>query len=237
MKTLKKVMLVTTVSIVSFAGLNLPTDTIIAESQRLYETTHSADIHSSAFQSLDSGETEVEKILNDNKSDDLVLETVENVPENEIPKKEEKVAVVTNAVAIDPSTGEPSSEEETTEEKPADVEPFVPASVYETTPAVEIDYSTSSKVKSRSYAGNFELTAYVATGCPCADGNYPQVGHTVACNDSSLWHKWIEIEGYGIYYVHDTGGMACNVIDVFVGSYDEAIQFGRRCANIYVLEY
>ena len=236
MKTLKKVMLVTTVSIVSFAGLNLPTDTIIAESQRLYETTHSADIHSYAFQSLESGETEVEKILKDNKSDDLVLETVENVPENEIPDEEEKIAVVTKAVAIDPSTGEPSSDE-TSEDKTPEEEPFVPASVCETTPAVAVDDSTSSDVKSKSYAGNFELTAYVATGCPCADGNYPQVGHTVACNDSSLWHKWIEIEGYGIYYVHDTGGMACNVIDVFVGSYDEAIQFGRRCANRYVLEY
>jgi 3D (Asp-Asp-Asp) domain-containing protein len=86
------------------------------------------------------------------------------------------------------------------------------------------------------YAGTYELTAYIETGNPCADGVYPQVGHTAACNDPSLWHKWIEIEGYGVYYVHDTGGMASNVIDLFVGSYDEAIQFGRREAEVYIIE-
>jgi 3D (Asp-Asp-Asp) domain-containing protein len=79
------------------------------------------------------------------------------------------------------------------------------------------------------------LTAYIATGNPCADGVYPQVGYTVASNDPNLWHRWIRIEGYGDYYVHDTGGMASNVIDIFVGSYDEAIQFGRRTADVYII--
>ena len=84
--------------------------------------------------------------------------------------------------------------------------------------------------------GSFELTAYCATGNPCADGVYPTVGHTVACNDSRLWHHWVYIEGYGTYYVHDTGGMASNVIDIFMGSYNECIQFGRRRANVYIVD-
>ena len=87
-----------------------------------------------------------------------------------------------------------------------------------------------------SFVGTFELTAYCATGNPCADGVYPQVGYTVACNDSRLWHHWVNIEGYGTYYVHDTGGMASNVIDIFMGSYDECIQFGRRSANVYIVD-
>ena len=86
------------------------------------------------------------------------------------------------------------------------------------------------------YYATLELTAYIATGNPCADGAYPQVGYTVASNDPALWHRRIYIEGYGDYYVHDTGGMASNVLDVFVGSYDEAIQFGRRTADVYVYE-
>lgn len=86
------------------------------------------------------------------------------------------------------------------------------------------------------FAGVYELTAYIATGNPCADGIYPVVGFTVASNDPTLWHKYILIEGYGKYYVHDRGAMASNVIDVFVSSYDEAMQFGRREANIYILE-
>ena len=87
-----------------------------------------------------------------------------------------------------------------------------------------------------SYAGNYELTAYIATGNPCADGDYPQAGYTAACNDPTLWHKYVNIDGYGTFYVHDTGGMASNVIDIFVSSYDEAIQFGRQSADVYILE-
>lgn len=101
----------------------------------------------------------------------------------------------------------------------------------------EVETSVGSSLNTNgTFVGSYQLTAYIATGNPCADGVYPQVGYTVACNDSSLWHKWIYIEGYGKYYVHDTGGMSSNVIDVFVGSYDEAIQFGRRSANVYIVE-
>jgi 3D (Asp-Asp-Asp) domain-containing protein len=99
----------------------------------------------------------------------------------------------------------------------------------------EKDEETSTEETKGSYLGEYELTAYIATGNPCADGVYPQVGYTVASNDPNLWHRWIRIEGYGDYYVHDTGGMASNVIDIFVGSYDEAIQFGRRTADVYII--
>lgn len=90
--------------------------------------------------------------------------------------------------------------------------------------------------QTKTYFNDFSLTAYCATGNPCADGVYPQTGYTAACNDPALWHKWIEIEGYGVFYVHDTGGMSSNVIDIFVGSYDEAIRFGRRSAGVYIIE-
>lgn len=88
----------------------------------------------------------------------------------------------------------------------------------------------------KTYAGHYELTAYIETGNACADGVYPQVGYTVACNDPALWHKWIYIDGIGERYVHDTGGMASNVIDVYVGDYDTAVQFGRQSADVYIVE-
>lgn len=95
--------------------------------------------------------------------------------------------------------------------------------------------SNDSSSDGMTFAGTYELTAYTATGNPTADGTMPSVGVTVACNDPALWHRWIYIEGYGTYYCHDTGGMSSNVIDLFVGSYDEAIQFGRRSANVYLV--
>ena len=116
--------------------------------------------------------------------------------------------------------------------KPKEEETFA---VYEdVTPIEEEPVVAEATTEGYSYYASYQLTAYCATGNPCADGAYPSVGYTVASNDPNLWHKWIYIEGVGDRYVHDTGGMASNVIDVFVGSYDEAIQFGRWSANIYV---
>lgn len=95
---------------------------------------------------------------------------------------------------------------------------------------------TAPTVDGMTYIGAYTLTAYCATGNPCADGAYPVVNHTVACNNPALWHRWIYIEGYGTYFCHDTGGMPSGgIIDVFVGSYGEAINFGRRSANVYLV--
>ena len=97
-------------------------------------------------------------------------------------------------------------------------------------------FYASQMIENKEYVGEYELTAYTDTGNACADGVYPCEGVTVASNDPQLWHKCVYIEGYGVFYVHDRGGMANNVIDVFVGSYDEAIQFGRRSASVYVID-
>jgi 3D (Asp-Asp-Asp) domain-containing protein len=97
-------------------------------------------------------------------------------------------------------------------------------------------YFAEQRLDDKEYVGEYELTAYIATGKPCADGKYPRAGVTVASNDANLWHKCVYIEGYGVFYVHDRGGMSNNVIDVFVDSYDEAIQFGRRKAEVYVID-
>ncbi len=86
------------------------------------------------------------------------------------------------------------------------------------------------------FYSRMELTAYIWTGNPCADGVFPETGITVACNDSALWHRWIYIDGIGARYVHDTGGMGCGVIDVYVGDYDSAVNFGRQSADVYILE-
>jgi len=92
----------------------------------------------------------------------------------------------------------------------------------------------SQNAEKGNFIGNYQLTAYIATGNRCASGVYPQVNHTVACNSIPLGTR-IYIEGYGEFVVEDTGGMAGNVIDIFVSDYGSAIQFGRRTANVYIL--
>lgn len=78
-----------------------------------------------------------------------------------------------------------------------------------------------------------ELTFYTPTGNRTASGTIPQEGRTVACNSLPLGTK-VLING-NTYIVEDRGGMANNVIDVFVESYDKAIQLGRQKAIVEVL--
>lgn len=93
----------------------------------------------------------------------------------------------------------------------------------------------------RTYYATYQCTAYKSTGNACADGVYPCEHVTVASNDPNLWNKVIEISGTGtewdgLYYVHDKGGMASNVVDIFIDDYNECIQFGRRSADIYIVD-
>lgn len=74
--------------------------------------------------------------------------------------------------------------------------------------------------------GTFQLTAYTWTGNPMANGEYPYVG-ACASNYFSLGTV-IYIEGYGTYTVCDRGNMASNVIDIYMNTEEECINFGRR---------
>lgn len=106
---------------------------------------------------------------------------------------------------------------------------------YETAPESQVGTEMSSP-EGMTYYANMELTAYVWTGNPCADGVYPAEGFTAACNDPNLWHRWVYIDGVGLRYIHDTGWMASNVIDIYMGTYDACVSFGRQTANVYILE-
>lgn len=79
----------------------------------------------------------------------------------------------------------------------------------------------------------FQLTAYTWTGNPMANGQYPYVG-ACASNYFPLGTV-LYIEGYGTYTVCDRGGMANNVIDIYMETYEECIQFGRRSALVTVI--
>lgn len=129
---------------------------------------------------------------------------------------------------------------ETDQEAQFEVLEEEPEEIVTEEPKADPEPSESYEIKSAeptglSYLGTYELTAYAWTGNPCANGNYPQVGYTVASNSIPMGSR-ILIEGYGEYVVEDCGGMAGNVIDVYMGDYDTCIQFGRRTADVYIVE-
>jgi len=85
-----------------------------------------------------------------------------------------------------------------------------------------------------AFCGSFaELTAYTHTGNPMANGEYPYVG-AVASNDYALGTV-LSING-SHYVVKDRMAPGIHgVIDIFVDSYDEAIEFGRQYGEVYVV--
>ena len=196
MKRIKKIVAITSFTLLTFAGLTTPISSIVAEGERAHEAK-SVESHSALFASLDTDESLDQKILDDHK------------------KKIEK-------------------SEEITKQR---IQEYIDKDLESQSRTLTAGTTNSdSDTPKKTYVGTYQLTAYVSTGSPCADGSYPKAGYTVASNDPSLWHKYIEIEGHGSFYVHDTGGMSSNVIDVFVSSYGEAVVFGRRSAKVYIVE-
>lgn len=85
-----------------------------------------------------------------------------------------------------------------------------------------------------SYLGNYELTAYEWTGSPCANGNYPTEGYTIASNTLPIGTR-VYIEGIGERTVEDTGGMSGNTIDIYMGDPGTCVQFGRQSGAVYII--
>lgn len=91
-----------------------------------------------------------------------------------------------------------------------------------------------SEPEGMTYLGTYWITGYTATGSACANGNYPTVGYTVASNSLPMGTV-IYIEGIGTRVVEDRGGMASNVIDVFVDSTATAYSI-TGSYEVYIVE-
>jgi len=104
--------------------------------------------------------------------------------------------------------------------------------------------------------GAYKLTAYCACVKCCqiwsaehpkhigtgyaqktASGTTHKANRTIAVNPKVIpYGTEVYIEGYGYYIAEDTGGTARRkkVIDIYMGSHDETVQFGVREAEIYI---
>lgn len=89
----------------------------------------------------------------------------------------------------------------------------------------------------RQYMGKWTVTAYAETGYPCANGQYPTVGYTVACNALPFGTR-VYIDGVGIRAVEDTdgGAMGYEWIDLYLGDYTECMNFGAQSLDVWVID-
>lgn len=87
-----------------------------------------------------------------------------------------------------------------------------------------------------TYLGNWKITAYAATGNPCANGQYPTVGYTVACNALPFGSR-IYIDGVGIRTVEDTdgGAMGNEWADLYLGDYTSCVNWGLQYRDVWLV--
>ena len=99
---------------------------------------------------------------------------------------------------------------------------------------------TTETPEGMTYLGTYSLTAYCACESCCgktdaitASGTVATAGRTVACN-SLPFGTVISING-NQYVVEDRGGMGDGVIDIFFDNHQDAINFGRQSADVYIV--
>ena len=131
---------------------------------------------------------------------------------------------------------EEAIEIETVEVEQEDVieeaEEYYEEEYYEEVTYEEESYETS---EAWSYIGTYEITAYEWTGNPCANGNYPTEGWTVACNDLPLGTT-VYIDGVGYRTVEDTGGGGYGWMDLYLGDVSSCYEWGRQYRDVWIVE-
>lgn len=87
------------------------------------------------------------------------------------------------------------------------------------------------------YIGTWLTTAYGATGSPCANGQYPEVGVTIAHNTLPMGTK-LYIEDVGVRIVEDRGPtwLGSEWCDIYLGETGACIQYGEQMHKVYLVK-
>lgn len=85
--------------------------------------------------------------------------------------------------------------------------------------------------------GEWKTTAYTHTGSPCANGEYPEEGYTIACN-SLPFGTQVYIAGIGVRINCDRGPtyMPDAWCDIFMDAESECWNYGVQYRTVYLVE-
>lgn len=173
-------------------------------------------------------------------AEEIITAPIDEIIEIGIKLPEKKSVVVKTPLAEEtPAATEIPAAAET----PAAVEISAAAetpAVAETPTAAETP-SVSETPNSISEAGAktiLNCTAYTATGNATASGVMPQANHTIASWSGLPFGTKIYIPSIGkTYTVEDRGGAVTEgIIDIYMDTYDECIQFGRQYLEAYITD-
>lgn len=90
---------------------------------------------------------------------------------------------------------------------------------------------------SMEYLGEWHITAYAYTGNPCANGNMPTAGYTIACNSLDFGTE-VYIDGVGVRTVEDRGPgwLGGAWIDLYLGAYGDCLSCGSQYRKVWLIK-
>ena len=190
---------------------------------------------------VDGASSRVERVLYENGVEvkrEVVSEEIVKQPVKEIIEVGTKEAAVVTTPAVEtPVTETPAvtTPAATTPavETPAVTETPAAQTAVAQTPAAE----TTTTVPEGAVQTILNCTAYTATGNATASGVMPTSNHTVAGWSGLPFGTKIYIPAMGITYtVEDRGGAITEgIIDIYMDTYDQCIQFGRQNLEAYII--
>ena len=82
--------------------------------------------------------------------------------------------------------------------------------------------------------GEWRITAYAETGYLCANGRYPTVGYTIACNSLDFGTE-VYIDGIGFRTVEDRGPtwLGSEWCDLYLGDYWSCVAWGNQYRKVW----
>ncbi|MGE4507867.1 MAG: G5 domain-containing protein [Eubacteriaceae bacterium] len=190
---------------------------------------------------VNGSKTIVERVLFENNEEVLRVTSSEIVSKEAV---DEIVQVGTKAVEVKPVETAPVVTEETTQTTPTQVEtPVVttpvetPAVVTPTESNVTNNNTQTTGIPEGAVKMTLNCTAYTATGNATASGVMPQANHTIAAWSGLPFGTKVYIPALNTTFtVEDRGGAVTQgIIDIYMDSYEECIQFGRQNLEAYVV--
>lgn len=105
---------------------------------------------------------------------------------------------------------------------------------------IENGYVKADEIQQESpieLIGEWRVTAYAETGYPCANGEYPVVGKTIAQNTLEFGTE-VYIEGVGVRTVEDRGPdwLGSSWCDLYLGDTETCIQWGDQTRTVWLVK-
>lgn len=184
---------------------------------------------------VDGESSQVERVLYENGVEvkrEIIYDEIATVPIPEIVEVGTKAVVATPVPVVEtPAVVQIPVVVQT----PVVETPVVQAPVVET-PA-QIQSTATNTIPEGAVKMTIQCTAYTATGNATASGVMPTANHTVASWSGLPFGTKIYIPAMGTTYtVEDRGGAVTEgIVDIYMNTYEECIQFGRQNLEAYIV--